>query len=103
VELATPVLLGPVGTIFTDTPTFSWTAVPGATQYFFELEDITTGAVAIIQANPDNSVPDFPVTPGDVYAWFVQAQDNLGDSSAVSKVAVFNAITAVVPPGSGGG
>ena len=87
-----PVPLAPIGKIFTDTPTFSWTAVPNATHYFFWLEDVTTGEVTVSPDTPDNSLPNFPVTPGDTYWWFVQALDDMGNGSPMSGIVSFTVL-----------
>jgi hypothetical protein len=94
-----PVLLAPIGNISTTTPTFSWTAVPNATHYSFWLEDPTTGVVQFVMGNPSNTLPNFPVTFGDQYVWWVQAQDDMGNGSPVSIWAMFTVFPILhVPP-----
>jgi hypothetical protein len=91
VNLATPVPLAPSGIIFTATPTFTWTAVAGATQYFLWIEDVNTGGVIVVPGETNTSFT-FPLTAGDTYVWSVQAQDNIGDASAVSPIMEFTIV-----------
>ncbi|HWY74446.1 MAG TPA: hypothetical protein VN281_02455 [Verrucomicrobiae bacterium] len=103
VHLATPVPLAPSGIIFTSTPTFTWTAVAGATQYFLWIEDVNTGGVIVVPGETNTSFT-FPLTAGDTYVWSVQAQDNIGDASAVSPIKEFTIVNPkVINPTPAGG
>jgi hypothetical protein len=100
VAMIAPVLLAPIGVIVTPPePTFSWTAVPNATHYFFWVEDLTTGIVTVDPAAPSNTIPNFPLnnsTGADHYVWWVQAQDDMGNGSPVSDAALFTLL--FIPP-----
>jgi len=85
VVLAAPVALAPSNTIFTTTPTFSWTAVPGATNYFVTIIDLTTPLVVHGDVAGTSLTLGFGLTPGDTYVWYVQALDNQGDASDFSN------------------
>jgi hypothetical protein len=89
----TPVPLAPSGLVFTSTPTFSWTAVAGATHYSVWIEDLNTGGVIFAPYVTGTSLPS-SLTAGDTYAWSVQALDDIGDASAVSQVMVFTIVQA---------
>ncbi len=87
VVLAAPVALAPVNTVFTTTPTFSWTAVTGATFYFLTIVDLTTPEVIMGDVISNSFTPSSStlLKPGDTYVWSVQALDNNGDVSALSN------------------
>jgi RHS repeat-associated protein len=57
-----------------DTPTFTWDAVTGANHYYVFVQDATTGAVVVNDANVSGtSFPSPALTPGDRFAWYVGA------------------------------
>jgi hypothetical protein len=66
---------GPSGITDLDTPTFSWSAVPGAAGYNVEVFDTTSGATAInTQVSSKNSfTPSTPLNNLDTYEWTVSA------------------------------
>jgi hypothetical protein len=85
VVLDAPVALAPQGFVATTTPTFSWTAVSGATHYSFALIDLTTPTVLFGDSTTNSWTPSVGLKPGDTYVWYVQALDNDGDASAFSN------------------
>jgi hypothetical protein len=93
-NLATPVALGPQGYHISTAPTFSWTAVAGATHYALRIADVNTGVLIVV---PD--VLGTSWTPGvlqrlasgDTFVWSVQALDDFGDASGVSILAFVTA------------
>jgi Fibronectin type III domain len=85
VTLAAPVALAPAETIYTTRPTFSWTAVSGATQYFVTIVDLTTPEVIQGAVATNSLTLGFSLKPGDTYQWSVQALDNQGDASGFSN------------------
>jgi hypothetical protein len=92
VVLDAPVALAPSGFVTTTTPTFSWTAVNGATYYFFTIVDLTNPEVIIGTVTTNSFTPSSStlLTPGDTYSWYVQALDNAGDASAFSNSLEFS-------------
>ncbi len=77
------------GTSATDTtPTFSWTAVPGAAGYDLQLADNPT----VVEAAQTQSVtaatytPSSPLTDKQTYYWRVQAKDGAGQSGPWSVI-----------------
>jgi hypothetical protein len=85
VVLYAPVALAPQGFVSTTTPTFSWTAVSGATHYSFTLIDLTTPTVLFGDSTTNSWTPSVGLKPGDSYVWYVQALDNDGDASGFSN------------------
>src|SRR4029077_3450205 len=53
--LSAPVPSGPSGTLTTDEPTFTWSAVPLATKYDLWLTDLTTGVGQLIGSTATTS------------------------------------------------
>jgi hypothetical protein len=89
--LPAPTALAPSGTVYTTTPTFSWTAVSGADFYFLTIIDQTVPEV--IEGDViGNSFTPGPglLTPGHTYIWFVQALDSGGDASDFSNTLEFS-------------
>lgn len=92
-----PVLLTPTGGFqLVDKPFFSWTPVPGARRYKFELNNVNSfppsgpGALTRYTSNPYLHVPvgDKSLTPGVIWYWRVtplDANNNSGKPSAVSS------------------
>jgi len=90
VVLIAPTALAPSGTVFTTTPTFSWTAVNGADFYFLTIIDETVpevihGDVLGTSFTPGPSL----LTPGHTYVWFVQALNFGGAASPFSNTLEF--------------
>ncbi len=57
------------------TEVFSWSSVPGAAAYEFQLKNIRTGAVAIAGTVPDASwTPGTVLLSGNKYRWWVRAK-----------------------------
>ncbi len=83
--LAAPTPSGPSGFIAAssgyETPTFSWSSVPGAAHYYLYVVDTTAGGGAIIN-NADLTSASFlvmgPLQPGHSYTWYVGAEGGLG-------------------------
>ena len=82
--LAVPTQLGPSGTIQPSsgylTPTFSWTSVTGAAQYYVYLLDATTGQAIINNAHVGGTSwpASAPLTAGHRYLWYVAAESASG-------------------------
>jgi hypothetical protein len=87
--LAAPTAQAPVNTIFTTTPTFSWTAVTGATHYFVVIVDLDVPLVVHAAVAGNSLVLGFPLTPGHTYQWYVEALDDQGDASPLSNALDF--------------
>ncbi|MFO0864399.1 MAG: hypothetical protein U0744_07040 [Gemmataceae bacterium] len=74
--LATPVLVGPSGTIASTTPTFQWNAAPLAHHYELWVNDLTSGGTPLWNGNiaattytPASQL----LTAGHQYRWWVRA------------------------------
>jgi predicted GH43/DUF377 family glycosyl hydrolase len=91
--LFSPVLLAPVGVISTATPTYTWQAVPTATEYSLWVED-TTG-IRLQQWYPAAQTgcastglcqltPDLPLAAGAV-RWWVRARHTGGEGPVSSQ------------------
>jgi hypothetical protein len=79
--LAAPTPAGPSGTITTDVPVFSWTAVTGAAHYDLWVDDQTTGTSQVVRNRNITGVswtPVKPLTPGHKYRWWVAAVSTNG-------------------------
>ncbi len=83
-EMAAPTPASPLGAIAAssgfDTPTFSWSSVSGAVQYYLSVKDAATGAAVINNANitADSFTPSTALIPGHSYTWYVGAEGSLG-------------------------
>ncbi len=82
-SLTAPTLSWPVNnssnpTVVTLTPTASWSAVAGATGYYLDLVDQTTGQTVLSSAAVSGTsyTPSTSLTAGDTYAWRVMAYNN---------------------------
>ncbi len=89
-SLAAPTSLSPVAVVATDSPTFTWSAVPGAAGYCFYLfEGQGTSVVPpTVVATTSCSVTLSPVEGGGVASgdsWYVTAYDSSGDFSPPSQ------------------
>ena len=76
----------------TTNPTFAWSPLPGAVDYFFNLTDLTANQhfspLELISASYTIGTP---LTEGDDYQWYVQAIDNSGNTgpeSAMSDISI---------------
>ena len=84
--LAQPTQKGPSGTIAAgagfDTPTVSWSSVPGAADYYLFVQDTTTGAAAInipsISGTSYTPSTSQALTPGHSYTWYIGATASSG-------------------------
>jgi hypothetical protein len=74
-----------------DTPTFSWSAVTGASRYYLYVMDATTGAVVVNLNNVSGATYTVPagmgLRPGDSFSWQVGALPADGAISGASFVA----------------
>ena len=82
-SLAAPTLSWPVNTspiTVTLTPTCSWSAVAGATGYYLDLVDTTSGQTVLSSAPVSGTsyTPSSPLTAGDTYKWRVMAYNSGG-------------------------
>jgi hypothetical protein len=67
----TVVTVGPSGTIATNVPVFTWTAVTGGASYKIWLTDDTTGQVVVVPNLSGTSwTPTQPLILGDRYTWW---------------------------------
>jgi hypothetical protein len=98
VPLAAPNLLGLTGTVNTTSPTFSWSAVPGATGYYLTVQD-TTANTRILDALPVTGSTSYTfagsLVSGHQYQWSVKAFDRNGVIGPVSDANVFSVF---IPP-----
>jgi hypothetical protein len=92
--LTAPVLVGPIGTSASTTPTFTWQAVNDADHYDFWLSDVTPGAVQ----NPLVRLPVVAgtsvvsprlLTIGHTYTWYVGAVSLNGQVTVWSAGSTF--------------
>ena len=76
----TPTLLAPRTPTFDDTPTFSWTSVPGADRYDLWVRNISTGQDQVIRESNLLTTSYTPTTAlaQATYLWWVQAIDDAG-------------------------
>jgi hypothetical protein len=92
----TPIPSAPAGNVNTLVPTFQWSAIGGATGYYFSLIDATTHATVANQL-PVSGTTYMLATAlanGDSYQWTVQAYDASGALGPASSSVSFT--TAVV-------
>ena len=98
-SLAAPGLSGPSGVENSNTPTFQWSPVQGATGYGLFVYYAINGLVTIISpvavSGTSYVLPDFTFSTGP-YLWWVVAFDDAGDTSAPSTSANFFVATTSV-------
>jgi hypothetical protein len=73
--MAAPTLISPSGLSTTQTPTFTWNAVVGASHYDLWVNDVTTGRSAVLHDNAIQGTSFTPATPlpyGDSFRWWVR-------------------------------
>lgn len=75
-----PTELGPSGDVDPTRPTFAWTAIAGAAQYQVQIDDVTAGRPAVVQAkvSSTNFVPGIDLATGHIYRWRVRALNASG-------------------------
>ncbi len=78
ITVGKPELVAPAsaGSTLDTTPTFSWTAVTGATLYDIWVNDLTDGTNGVIRdmaVAGTSFTPATPLTPGHTYLWTVRA------------------------------
>jgi hypothetical protein len=96
-----PVLLSPIATITGATPTFKWTAVPGAVAYALFIEDIANGNIIAAGSHVYglSYTPSSPLPGGDTtYDWYVQAIRSDGTLGPKPPDADFDVSTAPALP-----
>src|SRR5206468_415759 len=103
---AAPVPVGPSGILTTDQPTFTWSAVGGATSYDVWLTDLSAGeAGQVIGSSATTSLlAPSPLSRGSSYRWWVRADSANGTAgpwSAATDFAIAG-LTAPVPSGPSG-
>lgn len=78
-----PTLIAPVNPTFDTTPTFQWTAVPGADEYDLWVRNLTTGQDQVIRQPALTTLEYTPsvALPEATYLWWVQARSDLGPVS----------------------
>lgn len=95
--LAAPTLIGPSGLVTTETPTFSWSAVPGAAGYslfVFYADSLATSWISPVRVTGTSySAASAPAgfTNGYAFIWWVTAYDNAGNVSARSQALDYGA------------
>jgi subtilisin family serine protease len=95
---AAPSAISPSGAVTDDTPTFTWSAVAGATNYHLVVTD-TTSSTTVIDVNPGNVTTYDAPTPLDTthaYSWKVSAIGP-GGEGAYSNVLIFGYAPTGVP------
>jgi RHS repeat-associated protein len=82
---AAPVPIAPVGCVLASEPTFSWSAVPGASHYeFYLLKDNPGSGTDTVDHRPivngtSYRVPEELMVRGVTYRWKVRAVNSIGD------------------------
>jgi hypothetical protein len=78
-----PTLSGPSGTVSDRTPTFTWTAIAGATTYWTRLDDLTAGTSTTVRMSATTWTPSSGLIAGHQYRFWVAAMNssNLGTAS----------------------
>ena len=85
-----PTQTGPHGTIPVssgfDTPTFSWSSVPGASFYYLYVLDTTTNQPAVTNSSVSSAsfTASTGLTPGHSFAWYIGAEGALGAAGGIS-------------------
>jgi uncharacterized protein (TIGR03118 family) len=96
--LGTPTPAGPRGTLTSDQPAFSWSAVGLAARYDVWVSDLTTGVGGVVGSSTTTSFADTAgLTPGHSFRWWVRADSTNGSAGAWSVPTEF-AISALGTP-----
>jgi hypothetical protein len=76
-SIATPALTGPVGDVSGLRPSFSWTAIDGATDYLIAIDDLTTGRINLYRQSTTSASWSLPadLVAGHTYRWRVMARN----------------------------
>ena len=88
--LASPTPIAPAGTIMTstgyDTPTFTWSNVPYAVNYYLYVQDAYTGAVVIANATLTGTsyAPGPLLLAGHRYTWWIGSEAAAGGLGGIS-------------------
>ncbi len=72
----------PGSTVNTLTPTLSWSASSGATQYSVAVLNVSTGATVVAQTISTTSLTSLSLQNGVTYVWSVLASNSAGTSAA---------------------
>lgn len=108
VNATPPTLISPSGTIDTLTPTYTWTAVTGATSYELSVQNggtevyntppapTTLQASAVCQGATCSYTPTTALTNGQSYTWRVRAR-NTYSNGPWSSIFTFTAIVLAAP------
>lgn len=102
-----PTLTGPIGTAADATPTFSWTAVPGAERYDLWVNNLTTGqsgTIRVPNVSGTSYTPQTPLPGTDRFIWTVRGVNSSGEPGEWAAHRTFqfvtvNAPTLLEPPG----
>ncbi len=87
---ATPVTVGPSGTLATTTPTYTWSASTGATSYYLLVQNTSGVAVGMsvsaasagcASGGTCTSTPSTALAARTSYNWFVNASNSFGTSA----------------------
>jgi len=86
--------VGPIGTIASVSPTFTWPAVANAAHYILKVTDTTTRKVVLTLSNLSAALytltPAQALTPGHGYTWSAQAVSTTGQTTVVSSNVAFS-------------
>lgn len=98
-----PTLTSPVATTIDPTPTFTWTAVPGAARYELSVDDLTTGQGQVLSATNITGTSFTAPTAleaGHEYRWRVRAFNDENSATEFSTSATFTltAASQIAPP-----
>src|SRR5205807_232620 len=99
--LGKPILVGPTGSISSDTPTFSWNSVSGADHYDVWVDDVTK-AQSSVARNQDvigtSWSPATALTASDSFRWWVRAVDSTNTNNGVWSAPLSFAIAPLEVP-----
>jgi hypothetical protein len=89
----TPDPIAPMGTVTTTTPTFQWSAVPGAVAYYVQIVEVTNGTESEVLYPTYDTATSYtlstPLLSAGTYQWQVLACDSSGTESAWSTPTQF--------------
>jgi chitodextrinase len=88
ITIAPPTPVSPTTSSNDTTPTFTWSASPGATSYNLVVDNVTDGGTPINQSSIGSTsfTPASPLTPGKLYRWKVRATDGVNFSAFSSAI-----------------
>jgi len=108
--LAAPTPTAPSGTVATDTPTFTWTAVAGAAHYDIWVNSVVSGKESVgnpvlrnANATGTSWTPSTALVPGQAYRWYIGTVSAAGatfwSSGQNFSIAPLSAPTPLAPSG----